>query len=133
MPLPENIIILFYWTALSAVPFLLPLFGSAFHFLQGIFAAEVCTTLLIEAHKLNPSHIAQVQHVLNLLNAAVLQLGDVHHSVVTGSNLYECANGQDANYLAVVELANLGNEADVVHHLLGSVSGSGINSGQSLS
>ena len=99
------------------------------HFLQSVLAAEVCTALLVEAHELDPSVIAQVQNVLDLLNAAVLQLGDVNHAVVTGSNLNECADGQDADDLAVVQLANLGDEADVVDHLLGSVSSSGVDSG----
>ena len=92
------------------------------HFLQSVLAGEVCTALLVEAHELDPSHVAQVQNVFDLFHAAVLQLGDVNHAVVAGSDLNECADGQDADNLAVVQLANLGNEADVVDDLLGSVS-----------
>jgi len=28
------------------------------HFLQGVFAAEVCAALLVEAHELDPGHVA---------------------------------------------------------------------------
>ena len=48
---------------------------------------------------------------------------------MAGSNLNECADGQDSYDLAVVQLADFGNEADVVNDLLSSVSSSGVNSG----
>ena len=53
----------------------------------------------------------------------VLELGDVDHAVLAGSELHECADGQDADDLAVIQLADLGNEADVVDHLLGHIAG----------
>ena len=45
----------------------------------------------------------------------------MHHAVVTRSDLDERADREDADDLAVVQRADLGNEADVVDHLLGSV------------
>ena len=97
--------------------------------LQGILAAEVRAALLIEAHELDPRHVADVQNVLDLFDAAVFELGDVDHAVVARSDLDERADRQDADDLAVVQGADLGDEADVVDHLLGGVARSGIDGG----
>ena len=95
--------------------------------LQGILAAEVRAALLIEAHELDPRHVADIQNVLDLFNAAVFKLGDVDHAVVARGDLNERADRQDADDLAVVQGADLGDEADVVDHLLGGVARSGID------
>ena len=41
------------------------------HFLQSVAAGEVCTALLIEAHELDPGHVAQVQNVLTSITSSV--------------------------------------------------------------
>ena len=48
------------------------------------------------------------------------------HAVLAGSQLDKRADGQDADDLAVVQLADLRHEADIVDHLLGGVAGGGV-------
>ena len=57
------------------------------------------------------------------------QLGDVHKTVLTGSQLHEGTEGHQAHHAAVVQLAHLGDEHDVIDALLGGITGGGIRRG----
>ena len=91
--------------------------------LQGVLVGEVDAALLVDIGDLDPDHVADVDHVLHLLHPAVGQLGDVDHAVLAGGQLDEGAELEDADHLAVVELAHLGHKHDGLDGLLGGVAG----------
>ena len=70
-----------------------------------------------------------MDHVLDLLHAALGQLRDVDHAVLTGGQLHEGTEVQDADDLAVIQHPDLGDEDDGVDHLLGDVAAGGDVSG----
>lgn len=78
---------------------------------------------------LTQGHIAQLQDVFHLVHPVVFQLGDVDHPIVARGDFHKGANGQDADHLAIIELAHLGDEANVVHHLFGGIGSGGVHSG----
>ena len=65
----------------------------------------MCIRDSIEAHELDPRHVADVQNVLDLFDAAVFELGDVDHAVVARGNLNERADRQDADNLAIIPVS----------------------------
>ena len=86
--------------------------------LESVLAAQVHAAAIVDLLDLDPGVIADIQHVLHLLGALELQVLDVDHAVLAGSQLHESADGDDADDLAVVERADLGYEYDVVNRLL---------------
>src|SRR5439155_17276671 len=52
--------------------------------------------------------VAHADHVLNLLDAVIGKLGDVHQAVLAGEYLHEGPVGEDAHHFAQVDLADLG-------------------------
>ena len=46
-------------------------------FLERVLAGEVDAALLVDLSNLDPGHVTDVEHVLNLLDTTVFQLGDV--------------------------------------------------------
>ena len=98
-------------------------------FLERVLAGEVDAALLVDLGDLDPHHVADLAGVLHLLDALVGQLGDVNQAVLAGSQLHEGAEGHQAHHAAVVQLADLGDEHDIVDALLGGVAGGGVRCG----
>ena len=88
---------------------------------EGVLIGQIHAALLVDLNDLDPDHVADVDHILALLHTAVGELGDVDHAVLAGGELHESAKGQDADHLAVVELAHLGDKDDGLNGLLGGV------------
>ena len=97
--------------------------------LHGVLVAQVHATLFVDLRDLDPHHVADLAGILHLLDAMVGQLGDVHQTVLAGSQLHEGTEGHQAHHAAVVQLANLGDKHDVVNALLGGVAGGGVGCG----
>ena len=76
-------------------------------------AGKVYSAAVVDLGDLDPGHVADVENVLDLLGALELKILDVAHAVLARSKLDECADGDDADDLAVVQRADLGLENDV--------------------
>lgn len=68
---------------------------------ESVLAGQVNSALLVDFHYLNDYLVAYGNNILNLLNTAVLKLGNVNHAVLAGSNFNKCAEVHDTNYLAL--------------------------------
>ena len=96
---------------------------------ESVLAGEVPAALLVDLHELDPDHIADGNDILDLLDALAVELGDVDEAVLARGDLDERAELHQAHNAAIVELADLGHEDDIVDALLRSVARGGVGGG----
>ena len=92
-------------------------------------SGEVVSTLFVNAEELNGEHIAFLNDVFNLFNELVGKILDVAQTFLAGSELNERADRDDTGYLAGVNCAFFGLEADRIDHCLCGKTAVAINSG----
>ena len=74
-----------------------------FNFTHGILTTEANTAFFINISNLNPNHIADIDYVLDLINAMVGQLGNKNQAFFAGSQFYKSANREYTSNLAIIQ------------------------------
>src|SRR5688572_2945973 len=75
---------------------------------QQRLAAQLHAPLIVDADQLDAHDLALLHHVLDLLDAAILELGDVHQAVAAGKDLHEGTERGDALDRPLIDPADLG-------------------------
>src|SRR5699024_9200675 len=95
---------------------------------NGVLAGQVDPALVVDLHHLDPGHVADIQHIFHLLHPAVVQLGDVDQSILTGGDFHKGAEAHDAHHFAIEDVANLRVLDNGQDGLLGGVAVGGVDS-----
>ena len=82
-----------------------------------ILHAKADSAHLILAQAYDSHHIAQFQHIFHLVDPLFGDLGDVHHTFLSGSELQERAELLDADYLALEDLSFFKVSHDNLNHV----------------
>ena len=80
--------------------------------LLSVLDGEVHSALLVKAHILYVYNVAELEHVLDLLDSVRSDLGDVYHSLLAGCVFNKAAELLDTCYGTGVYTADLGLEYD---------------------
>ena len=87
-------------------------------FTHRVLAGQVDAAAIVDIHDLDPGHVADLEHILNLFGALELEILDLDEAVLARSQLDPCAEvAADVGDLAVVQLADFRLEDDVLDGL----------------
>ena len=64
--------------------------------------AEIDAAFLVDLGDLYPNHITDINHILNLFNAALCKLRDMNQAFLAGSQFYKSSELKNASNLAVI-------------------------------
>ena len=87
-------------------------------FTHRVLAGQVDAAAIVDIHDLDPGHVADLEHILDLFGALELEVLDLDEAVLARSQLDPGAEvAADVGDLAVVQLADLGLKDDVLDGL----------------